>query len=323
MEENTILTSREDIPFFSVVIPTYNRAHSIKKALESLFSQSFGDFEIIVVDDSSTDNTRDVISTIRDPRLYYYRNDTNKERCITRNRGIELSKGKYICFLDSDDYHLPNHLEIIYNEIQRLGAPIGFLFTNAWDENAKGDRSERCCPDFNLFDGYFYFLHYTVNPQRWAIHRSVFEVVKFDSEIVICEDMDTSLRILAAGFPVFQIRERSTVYVAATDSFTMSDKMKSEKELFYLKKIFARAELKNLLPRSECNRLISMCHFHLAVKAYDNSRFFSVYYHTIFSFFKCFKGYNGKTNKILIVICLYSLPLVGRLLKFFSRIIKK
>ena len=302
-------------PFFSVIIPTYNRGHLIVKSIESLLLQTFQDFEVVIVDDASTDNTGEIIFSIKDNRISYLRNETNQERCITRNRGIEAAKGRYICFLDSDDYHLPNHLDRIHTEIKLLKEPEAFFFVNAWDEDINGNRSERCCPDFEKHDPYSYFLHYTVNPQRWAVHRSVFEKVKFDKDVIICEDMDTSLRILSAGFPVFQIKERTTVYVAALDSFTNSDSNKAEKELYYLKKIFSKKELKGKLSGSERNRLISMCYFHLAVKADREKSRMKIYSYSIRSFLLCPKGYNGKTNKILLVMCLYNLPILGRLMK--------
>jgi glycosyltransferase involved in cell wall biosynthesis len=302
-------------PFFSIIIPAYNRAHSIKKAIASILNQTFNDFEIIIIDDASIDNTKEVIDEIEDPRINYYRNETNQERCISRNKGIELAKGEYICFLDSDDYHLLNHLLTIYVEIEKNNFKKAFYFVNAWDETEVGIRSERTCPDFENFDPYSYFLHYTVNPQRWAVHSSIFEKVKFDPEVVICEDMDTSLRIVAQQFPIVQLKERTTVYVAASDSFTHGDKNKWEKELFYLKRIFAKKELKELLQNKETNRLLSMCYFHLSNKMFAQNFKWKTIVYAMKSFLLFPKGYNGRTNKILLVNSLYSIPFI-RILKF-------
>jgi len=305
-------------PFFSVIIPTFNRGHLISKSIESLLDQTFLDFEIIIIDDASTDNTKEIVSLFLDDRIHYFKNIKNEERCVSRNRGIEKSKGEYICFLDSDDYHLPNHLERIYQEIKLKEEPKAFFFVNAWDEDVNGNKSERCCPDYEIMDGYTYFLHYTVNPQRWAVHHSIFKEIQFDPEVVICEDMDTSLRVLAHLFPVFQIKERTTVYVAAPDSFTNSDTNKAAKELFYLKKIFQKKELKNQLPLNERNRLLSMCHFHLAIKSNNEKLRWKTHFHSIQSFFLYPKGYNGKTNKILLVMNLYQLLIFGDLLRIIK-----
>ncbi len=301
--------------FFSIIIPSYNRAHSIKKAIESILTQTFQDFEILVIDDASTDNTEEVVSSIFDNRIKYIKNTSNKERCISRNIGIEKSIGEYICFLDSDDYHLPEHLQNIYEEIQKLNEPKGFFFVNAWNETADGIRTERTCPDFIDYNPFSYFLKYTVNPQRWAVNKSVLRANLFDPEIVICEDMDVSLRIAAAGFPIYQIKERSTVYVAALDSFTVSDQNKAEKELYYLSKIFNRKELIGKLNKSERNRLLSMCYYHLTIKSYKDKFKFKTIINALKSFFLYPKGYNGKTNKPLLVMFIYSIPFVGYILK--------
>jgi len=139
------------------------------------------------------------------------------------------------------------------------------------------------------------------------VHRSIFEKVQFDPEVTICEDMDTSLRIVNAGFPVFQLNDRTTVYVAAADSFTHGDTQKWEKELFYLKRIFAKKELKGKLPFFERNRLLSMCYFHLSNKHFTHHNRFQSIVCAVKSFLLYPKGYNGKTNKILAVNFLYSL----------------
>jgi glycosyltransferase involved in cell wall biosynthesis len=309
-------------PYFSIIIPSYNRAHSIRKAIDSILTQTFKDFEIIVIDDASKDNTQEVISSIEDDRIYYFKNEINKERCVSRNIGIEKSKGKYICFLDSDDYHLPDHLQEIYNEIQSKGEPKGFFFTNAWNETSDGVRTERMCPDFESVNPFVYFLRYTVNPQRWAVHREVLLSNLFDPKVVICEDMDTSLRILTSGSPIYQIKKRTTVYVAAEDSFTVSDPQKSEKELFYLKLIFERPELKKHLPQKETNRLLSMCYFHLASKAFQQTNKLKTIQYGLRSLILCPKGYNGNTLKPLLTMIFYSIPIIGNSLKAFIRFVR-
>jgi glycosyltransferase involved in cell wall biosynthesis len=294
-------------PFFSVIIPTYNRSHAIKNAVDSVLKQTFHDFEIIIIDDASTDHTKEVVEVIDDYRVHYILNQTNQERCISRNIGISKAKGEYICFLDSDDYHLPEHLEKLYIFIQSKKEKIAFFFTNAWDETEDGVRTERLCPDLIVNSNFTYFLRYTVNPQRWCVHRDIFEKVKFDPEVIICEDMDTSLRIVSAGYPVYQLNERSTVYVAAADSFTHGDVQKWEKELFYLKRIFSKKELNGNLPLKERNRLLSLCYFHLSNKHFRlKNRWLTIKY-SIQSFVLFPKGYNGKTNKIVLVNFLYSI----------------
>jgi glycosyltransferase involved in cell wall biosynthesis len=101
----------ESAPAVSVIIPTYNRAHLLDRAIKSVLSQTYQDFEVIVVDDGSSDNTEDVIKSIGDARLLYVRHEKNVGSNAARNTGIRLARGKYISFQDSDDEWHPDKLE--------------------------------------------------------------------------------------------------------------------------------------------------------------------------------------------------------------------
>lgn len=108
--------------YFSVIIPTYNRANLIKNTVESVLAQSYKDFEVIVIDDGSADNTGEIVGGIKDERVkYHYKK--NEERCIARNTGTQMAKGKYVGFLDSDDAYYPNHLQTALEVIEKYGEP--------------------------------------------------------------------------------------------------------------------------------------------------------------------------------------------------------
>lgn len=98
-----------DDPFFSIVVPTYNRAQTIGHAIESVLAQDFMSFEVIIIDDGSTDDTPSVIGSFSDPRLKYFR-QPNRERAAARNAGTKEAIGRYVTFLDSDDLFRPYHL---------------------------------------------------------------------------------------------------------------------------------------------------------------------------------------------------------------------
>jgi len=95
----------------SVIIPTYNRAGYLGEAIQSVLDQTFSDFELLVVDDGSTDNTREVVASFKDVRVRYIQQE-NRGVAAARNAGIKASDGEYIAFLDSDDIWLPENLEI-------------------------------------------------------------------------------------------------------------------------------------------------------------------------------------------------------------------
>lgn len=99
-------------PYVSIVLPTYNRADLIGDSIRSVLGQTYQEFELIVVDDASTDNTEEVVVSFQDSRIRYLRLDENLGAAGARNRGIEAAQYDYIAFEDSDDLWLPNKLEI-------------------------------------------------------------------------------------------------------------------------------------------------------------------------------------------------------------------
>ena len=101
-------------PLFSVIIPTFNRVNILSRAIDCVLNQSFEDFELIVVDNGSTDNTRKwVEENFKDNRIKYFYQQGSGSPASPRNKGLSLAKGKWICFLDSDDSWRLNKLEEI------------------------------------------------------------------------------------------------------------------------------------------------------------------------------------------------------------------
>ena len=110
---------------FSIVIPLYNRAAFIGRTIESVLAQTFESFELIVVDDGSTDGSGDVVKGYSDDRIRYVWKE-NEERSVARNTGTAMATGTYVNFLDSDDYLLPNHLAEAAGPIDRYRGPEFF-----------------------------------------------------------------------------------------------------------------------------------------------------------------------------------------------------
>ena len=102
-------------PFFSVVIPTYNRACKLKRALETVLNQSFDNFEILVMDDGSTDNTAEVVDSFSDLRIIYSWDVNFGGPARPRNRGIAIAKGQWVCFLDADDWWSQDKLQVCFD----------------------------------------------------------------------------------------------------------------------------------------------------------------------------------------------------------------
>lgn len=203
-------SSNSNNPFFSVIIPTYNRQKSIVEAVESVLSQTFDAFELIVIDDGSTDNTAELVKPIaeRDNRFRYIYQD-NAERSAARNHGISLAKGQYICFLDSDDIYLPEHLEKFHQTIQAHQCPTAYFLSNAIME-FNGDRKKEPPYVTQTDDPVELMLKISVCSQQVAIHKSILNEFKYDVNLRIGEDQELWSRIVK-HFPVIRSDQYTVV----------------------------------------------------------------------------------------------------------------
>lgn len=183
-------------PYFSIIIPTYNRAAFITRTIESALQQTYPYFEIIVVDDGSTDNTEEVVKSIQTDKISYYRK-TNGERGAARNYGINQSKGEYITFLDSDDLLYENYLKNALESIHQYEMPpffhIGYEVT---DEKLQSKTKVNYLKsdDIDIF--------VKGNPLSCLgvfIHRSITGTFRFNEDRALAgsEDWELWLRIVA------------------------------------------------------------------------------------------------------------------------------
>jgi len=123
------MVKRKNDPTVSAIIPTYNRAQLVGRAVQSILNQTYQDFEITVVDDSSTDNTEVVVKSFNDERIRYIRHRENRGLPAARNTGIRVAKGKYIGLLDDDDEWLPKKLEKQIDKFRRLSDNVGVVYS--------------------------------------------------------------------------------------------------------------------------------------------------------------------------------------------------
>ncbi len=205
-------------PFFSVVIPAYNRADFLLIATLSLQQQSFPDWEVIIIDDGSTDHTSKVCQRLleKDGRIKYHY-QKNQERSAARNKGIHLSQGEYICFLDSDDYYLPQHLEIFHTKIIEQKRPKAFLYSKAVayirKEYHKGKTlmSGKTPIRIALED----FLY----PTSACFHKNILKKIKFPEAYNMWEDTHLFIRVLLE-YDFIPIEAFTTVRVEHEDMST-------------------------------------------------------------------------------------------------------
>ena len=115
-------------PTVSVIVPTHDRADLLPRAVSSVLDQTYTDFEIIVVDDASTDETRDVIAGFTDPRIRSIRREQSGGTSAARNAGISVARGEYMAFLDDDDEWLPYALENLLSILEATPSTVGLVY---------------------------------------------------------------------------------------------------------------------------------------------------------------------------------------------------
>lgn len=257
-------------PYFSIIIPTYNRAHIILKTVHSVLNQTFCNWELIIVDDGSNDNTKDVILAIRDERIHYLF-QKNAERSVARNNGIQNSVGKYICFLDSDDSYEPHHLETLYKNIQEEREPAALFFVHAY-HIINGEKSLTNMVSLGN-DPLLYFFTQPVIPARVCIHHEILKSIRFDEDIVIVEDLVLWTKI-AYSYPVIEIKEYTVRYLLHEDNSVNIKNNSHYTRLLGLKKYFKRYPfILQKIPKKIRRRVISdtlfgVARYHNHVNAY-------------------------------------------------------
>lgn len=123
----------------SIIMPSYNTAPYIKETIQSVLDQTYTNWELIIVDDCSTDNTEEVLATINDSRIRYFKNEKNSGAALSRNRALREARGQWIAFLDSDDLWMPEKLEKQINFMKKNG--YSFSYTNYEEIDTDGKRT--------------------------------------------------------------------------------------------------------------------------------------------------------------------------------------
>lgn len=190
------------MPKISVVIPMYNKENFIKETLDSVLQQTFTDFEVIIVNDCSTDNSGKVILECKDKRIKTIEHKTNKGLSAARNTGILNSKSDYIAFLDADDTWNENYLTTINSLI--INFPEASAFATNYYENHNGKLIKPTNATLNFSIGesrildffriYFQKVIYLVGSSL-CVKKDVLENLGlFNEKITFCEDVDFNIR---------------------------------------------------------------------------------------------------------------------------------
>ncbi len=193
MNDEIIKTEKKTL--VSVIIPTFNRKETIKRAIESVLKQTYDNIECIIIDDGSEDGTENIIAGITSDKIRYIRLDTNHGASYARNIGIEVSKGDYIAFQDSDDFWLSTKIEIQLRYMIQKGLDVSFC------------RIKRITPDGKIVlfpKGNFKDSNLTqerilsksyASTQTLMCKRKCFDVCKFDERLPRLQDFDLIIQL--------------------------------------------------------------------------------------------------------------------------------
>jgi glycosyltransferase involved in cell wall biosynthesis len=181
----------------TVVITTYNREKLLKRAIDSVLAQTYPHWELVIVDDASTDGTSDLVKQYPDERIHYIRHPQNRGSSASLNTGILSSNKKYISILDSDDEYVPTHLEKHVNLIKNAPSEVGFVYCRIGEQQPDGSLKPA---HFNLVRGRVYkqalWQGYLAQMASLMVKRECFDAVGvFDTQFPCFKDDDICFRL--------------------------------------------------------------------------------------------------------------------------------
>lgn len=291
-------------PFVSVIIPTFNRANLVKEAIESVLAQTFQDFEIIIIDDGSTDETKEVVSQIRSDKICYIY-QKNMGPAAARNAGIKIAKGKYIAFLDSDDLWLSKKLEKQVELFEKLPPDVGLVhcsvFLKRGDNLVLARARARGNPlrDFLLNTGNAYLSTPAILVKQECFSKTGL----FDETLRVSEDKDFCIKI-AQNYKVDYVNEPLVIVRQLGESLTRgSGDFHSSKNVFSILDRFFNDPacpegIRSLRKQAYAKRLLELMGGH-----YVNNRIIKVWQY----FFKAF-FYHPKSIKLKDILFFIKAP---------------
>lgn len=207
---------------FSVVIPLYNKSYSIVKCLNSVLAQTYSEFEVVIVNDGSTDDSLRLLDQYLDPRVTIY-SQSNCGVSVARNKGVELSKSEYVCFLDADDFWDINFLEAMKALIHDFpGGVLYCLGHNDVDKYGNKKYASNILGDYRGFLEDFYKISSrssVANSSKVCVSKKAFDLVGgFPEGVVAGEDLFLWIRLVSVGSVVLDATPYANVLRVDDDS---------------------------------------------------------------------------------------------------------
>ena len=187
------------MPMVSVIIPTHNRADYLKAAIASVMDQKYKDYEVIVIDDHSTDNTYDVVNGFEDQRIHYISNKGRNGPSIARNVGIAAARGKYVAFLDDDDWWFPLKLEKQIKVMDGAAKNVCGVYSNRLRIDKVSGKIFSDSPEVKTLRGNILsqlIIKSPIHTSTLLIRKKCLdEVGSFDENMRYMEDLDMWIRL--------------------------------------------------------------------------------------------------------------------------------
>ncbi|MEN3970522.1 glycosyltransferase [Acinetobacter sp. BWR-L5] len=243
-------------PLISVYIPTYNRLELLKRAVQSVQNQTYKNFEIIIVDDNSSDGTQDFLVGLTkvDSRIRYFFKDKNSGACVSRNIAINLAQGELITGLDDDDYFLPHRLEFFLDYwVNKKREDSIALFTS----NIKSEKSNQA-KEHSLFSKKYFkkddllFANYVGN-QIFTETKTLRQVSGFDESFCMWQDLELWYRVGDLGN--FEHVDKPTYFFDTSHLYGRISEAKSEKIFKTVEQFSEKNQLNNFKKRMLNNHL--------------------------------------------------------------------
>lgn len=216
----------------SIITPAYNSAKFIKETIESVMEQTYHNWEMIIVDDCSTDSTIEVIKefAFKDNRIKYFTNDVNQGAAICRNIGLENARGRFIAFIDSDDLWEKQKLEIQLNFMLENHFPITFTEYNLLYEGS--ETINKYIKIVKEIDYYGYLKNTIIGMSTSIIDKSIVGDFRFKN-IRTRQDTYLWISLLKRGYKAFGLDKRLATYRVRRDSIS-ADKIKAARRVWYI-----------------------------------------------------------------------------------------
>lgn len=219
------------MPYFTIIIPSFNRSHIIVKTIQAVLDQSFQDWELLIVDDGSTDNTKEILTPILADKRVKCIYQNNAGVCAARNTGARVAVGNYLIFLDSDDSVENNWLFDFYQEIENKTADIVYC-------SVKIQNYDNTIEYIDVYNPYGNFKGQGTDlAGSWAIKKQIFcEVGMYDEVIKFGENNELRLRINSRNLNIGLIKKYNLIYFASKDGGSKNYQNKINSILYILDK---------------------------------------------------------------------------------------